>query len=133
MDCRIHSGKRGFTRAGSFGFAWVQSGAIWVVGFIRVLFSPEGFGVVGFAWIRSSAPRDRRVLLGSRWFTTAHLGVVGFRWVHSVGPSGRPVQSSSRGFTQARPGVVAFTWVRLGFLPSGRLVHSGAPRGRRVD
>ena len=107
----IHSGSRGFTPA-------------------------RQAVIVGFAWVHSGAPRDRRVHLGSREFTQARPQVAGLirfnlAWVYSGAPSGgrvhsgsrgflrfasrvRRVHSCSHGFTSAKLAVVGLFRVRLG-------------------
>ena len=56
---------------GAFGFVWVHSVAIGVVGFIRVRVGAFGRALrssvsFGFAWVLSAAPRDRQVNPGLR-------------------------------------------------------------------
>ena len=158
---RVHSGSRGFIQAclvvvgvrvgslgraygssGTYGFVWVRTARLGVVGLIRVgvgsLGRPKGssssFWVV---WVLLGAFWCRRVHTGSRgftraslgvdglirvWFTQAHLGVVGF-------------SRCSCGFTLA-PLVIVGLWVHLVancfFCRVQAWVHSGAPSGRQV-
>ena len=116
---QVHSRSLEFTLAhlGGVGFSRIRLGQsrasmgsseerLRVVRFIRVRVGLHGralwsSGSFGFARAHSGAPRGRRVLLGSRWFTPASLGVVSFIRV-GVGSLGWALGSS---------GSFAFAWV----------------------
>ena len=119
---------RGFTlallkSAGSIGFAYDHSGALGVVGFIRVcvgsfwhaLVSSRSFGL---ARVNLGASRGRRVHAVSRVIIRAPMD-----------------HSGSREFTRARLGVVGSIGVRVGSHGHSLafpLVHSGALSGQIV-
>ena len=64
----VHSGSNGFTLA-CLDAAWVI-----VCSFLGAKWSPGSFG---FAWVDSGAPRCRRVFSCSRGLTRKRLGVAG--------------------------------------------------------
>ena len=74
-------------------------------------------GSLGFVWVHSDTPRDRRVDLGSCWFTTSaneSLDSLEFAGVQSGAPSGFRINWGLRGLTRGRLGVVEFIRVLAG-------------------
>ena len=104
----VHSGARsGFTRAriGVADFVFVSRRFTRA----RLGISPGSFGL---AWVHSGAPRCCREHSGSLGFTRVPIGVSGFAWVHSGAQMCRRVNSVSRVFTWARVGFASFTLIR---------------------
>ena len=101
---------------GSFRFTWVHSGAVGVVGCIRVSVGSLGralcsSGSFGFALVYCGAPSIVgfiKVSLGPLGLSKGSSGSFWFRWLHSGAPRGRRVHSVSRRFIRARQDVVGF-------------------------
>ena len=101
--------------SGSFGFAWVHSGARWdhspSRGFTRVR-----LGVDGFIGVR----------MGSLLRCSLSPCSLEFEWGHSDAPSCRSVNCFLRGFTGARRGVAWVHWCSCGFTHGLLNVHSAS-------